>query len=132
MIIIFYFLGETEENFTYNSKITEIIHDKDVSEYLLVQSESNINKEFIDSSKSTPEHSDIAEEENPKRCKLDVKRRTVVNYVCELIPMPGKMNVKKALELGVPNGPLLGKLQKGEDVTLENGIVVRRSNLSKL
>ena len=39
--------------------------------------------------------------------------------------MPGKMNIKKARELGVPRGPLLGRLQKGEDVTLENGSVVR-------
>lgn len=39
------------------------------------------------------------------------------------------MNVKKALQLGVPKGPLLGKLQKGQDVTLENGSVVRDWNL---
>ena len=32
--------------------------------------------------------------------------------------------MRKALELGVPSGPLLGKLQKGQDVTLENGAVV--------
>jgi ribonuclease Z len=55
---------------------------------------------------------------------LDVEPRTVVNYICELVAVPGKMNVRKALELGVPSGPLLGKLQKGQDVTLENGAVV--------
>ena len=121
--------GENEENFTYNSKITEIIHDKDGSEYVPVKSESNINKEFIDSSESKSAHSSSVEEENPKCCKLDVEPRTVVNYVCELIPIPGKMNVKKALELGVPSGPLLGKLQKGEDVTLENGLVVKTEDV---
>ena len=53
----------------------------------------------------------------------------MVNYVCELVAIPGKMNVEKALALGVPSGPLLGKLQKGEDVTLKNGVVVRRNNV---
>lgn len=48
-----------------------------------------------------------------------------MNYVCELVSMPGKMNLKKACELGVPKGPLLGKLQKGEDVVLGNGTKVR-------
>ena len=65
-------------------------------------------------------------QENLKRLRLDVKPRTVVNYICELVAVPGKMNVKKALEMGVPNGPLLGKLQKGEDVTLKDGTVVRK------
>ena len=66
------------------------------------------------------------EQESLKRLKLDVKARTVVNYICELVAVPGKMNVKKALTLGVPSGPLLGKLQKGEDVTLKDGSVVRK------
>ena len=66
------------------------------------------------------------EQESLKRLKLDVKARTVVSYICKLVAVPGKMNVKKALALGVPNGPLLGKLQKGEDVTLKDGTVVRK------
>ncbi len=34
---------------------------------------------------------------------------------------PGKFNKPKALELGVPEGRLFSKLQKGEAITLENG-----------
>jgi len=34
---------------------------------------------------------------------------------------PGKFNKPKALELGIPEGPLFNRLQKGETVTLKNG-----------
>jgi len=34
---------------------------------------------------------------------------------------PGKFNKPKALELGVPEGPLFSKLQRGQTVTLEDG-----------
>lgn len=33
----------------------------------------------------------------------------------------GRFNLEKARELGVPEGPVFGKLQKGETVTLEDG-----------
>lgn len=39
-------------------------------------------------------------------------------------PLPGELFIEKALKLGVPKGPLLGKLKKGEDVTLEDGTIV--------
>ncbi|MCY0998933.1 ribonuclease Z [Myxococcus sp. MISCRS1] len=38
---------------------------------------------------------------------------------------PGRFNLEKARELGVPPGPSFGKLQKGESVTLEDGRVVK-------
>jgi ribonuclease Z len=34
---------------------------------------------------------------------------------------PGKFNKPKALELGIPEGPLFSKLQRGETITLKNG-----------
>jgi len=45
-------------------------------------------------------------------------------YRIEQKPLPGELLIDKAKELGVPKGPLLGKLKNGEDVTLENGTVV--------
>lgn len=39
-------------------------------------------------------------------------------------PLQGELLIHKALEYGVPKGPLLGKLKNGKDVTLENGTVV--------
>ncbi|RLF57002.1 MAG: ribonuclease Z [Thermoplasmata archaeon] len=38
---------------------------------------------------------------------------------------PGKFNKKKALELGVPEGPLFSKLQKGTPVTLDDGTIIK-------
>ena len=40
-------------------------------------------------------------------------------------PRPGKFNVERAIELGIPMGPLFGRLQNGHEVTLANGTVVR-------
>jgi ribonuclease Z len=40
-------------------------------------------------------------------------------------PRPGKFNVEQAHELGVPTGPLFGRLQNGHAVTLPDGRVVR-------
>lgn len=40
-------------------------------------------------------------------------------------PRPGRFHPEKALELGVPEGPLWKRLQQGEAVTLSGGRVVR-------
>jgi ribonuclease Z len=37
---------------------------------------------------------------------------------------PGVFDLERAEALGIPKGPLFGKLQSGESVTLENGVVV--------
>ncbi len=51
--------------------------------------------------------------------------KTCVGYTLEELDRPGEFNPEKALSLGVPRGPLWGKLQRGEEVALENGTVVR-------
>ena len=38
---------------------------------------------------------------------------------------PGEFNLDKALELGIPRGPLYRKLQLGETITLEDGRVIK-------
>lgn len=40
-------------------------------------------------------------------------------------PRPGRFSTRKALALGVPEGPLWAKLQRGEEVKLPNGEEVR-------
>lgn len=45
-------------------------------------------------------------------------------YVVDEGMRDGKLDVDRARELGVPDGPLLGELKSGNDVELDNGTVV--------
>ena len=45
-------------------------------------------------------------------------------YRIEQKPLPGQLLIKKVQELGVPKGPLFGKLKNGEDVQLSDGRVI--------
>ncbi|WP_303918492.1 ribonuclease Z [Treponema berlinense] len=58
------------------------------------------------------------------RCFPLQHTKTCVGYTLEELDRPGEFNVEKARELGVPVGPLFGKLQRGEQITLENGKTV--------
>ncbi|CCH58716.1 hypothetical protein TBLA_0A09290 [Henningerozyma blattae CBS 6284] len=46
-------------------------------------------------------------------------------YEIQFNNIRGKFKNEEAMKLGVPRGPLFAKLANGEDVTLENGIVVK-------
>uniref|UniRef100_A0A674GQA5 Malic enzyme 2 n=1 Tax=Taeniopygia guttata TaxID=59729 RepID=A0A674GQA5_TAEGU len=46
-------------------------------------------------------------------------------FVLEEKPRPGKLNVQKLKDLGVPPGPLYGQLKRGAAVVLESGATVR-------
>jgi len=45
-------------------------------------------------------------------------------YSMEEKVRPGKFNKKKALDLGIPEGPLFSKIQRGQSVTLKNGNII--------
>ena len=51
--------------------------------------------------------------------------RTVVAYIITFKPKPGKLDIRKCKELGVPAGPLLGVLKNGENVVLDDGTTVK-------
>jgi ribonuclease Z len=44
-----------------------------------------------------------------------------LGYVLEEDPRPGRFNREQAIALGVPPGPLFGKLQRGETITVRSG-----------
>jgi ribonuclease Z len=52
-------------------------------------------------------------------------RLLCLGFRLEELPRPGRFNKERARELGVPEGPLFGTLQRGEAVTLPDGRAVR-------
>ena len=57
----------------------------------------------------------------PFRVKHNVP---TLGFVLEEDQRPGRFNKSKALELGIPEGPLFGKLQRGESVRLKDGRII--------
>ena len=62
----------------------------------------------------------------PKRQAVAVQPEgpTAVAYLCRVQGPPGKFVKERAIALGVPVGPLFGRLQTGQTVTLANGTTV--------
>jgi ribonuclease Z len=56
-------------------------------------------------------------------------RLFALGYRLDERPRPGRFNVERARELGVPEGFLWGRLQAGEEVRLSDGKVVRSSDV---
>jgi ribonuclease Z len=52
-------------------------------------------------------------------------------YSIEEHERPGRFNKAKALELGIPEGPLFGKLQRGETIKLGNRVITPDMVLGK-
>ena len=59
----------------------------------------------------------------------DADTNSIVAYVCKLPSYAGKFNVKKALELGLPQGPKCARLVRGESVTTRDGKVIHPSDV---
>ncbi len=55
--------------------------------------------------------------------------KTCVGYTLEELDRPGEFNVEKAVALGIKPGPLFGQLQRGEEVTLEDGKIIKPSDV---
>jgi len=52
-----------------------------------------------------------------------------LGYRIEERARPGRFNLERALEIGIPEGPLFGRLQAGHDVVLSDGRTVRSSDV---
>lgn len=55
-------------------------------------------------------------------CGLECDR---YSYICKSPEKKGKFNVQKAIQLGVPKGPVFGRLKNGLSVVLPDGTEVR-------
>jgi len=64
-------------------------------------------------------------------CEVVVKAAPIlhrvfcVGYVFTENDKPGKLDMEKCKQLGVPKGPLLGQLKNGKEIKLENGTVIK-------
>ncbi|MBE9223963.1 ribonuclease Z [Phormidium sp. LEGE 05292] len=63
------------------------------------------------------------------KCGLLKHRVTAFGYRVEEKDRPGRFDVEKAKELGIPSGPIYGKLKRGEQVTLPDGRVINGADL---
>lgn len=63
------------------------------------------------------------------KCGLLKHRVTAFGYRVEEKDRPGRFDVEKAKELGIPSGPIYGKLKRGETVTLLDGRVINGTDL---
>ena len=64
--------------------------------------------------------------------KFDVKEpvdQSVTAYIITVKSKPGRLLMKKCLEMGVPAGPLLGELKAGRDVVLDDGKVIKAADV---
>lgn len=59
------------------------------------------------------------------RCAPLDHRLFCLGFALEEAPRAGRFQLERARELGVPEGPLFGRLQRGEAVTLADGTIVR-------
>ena len=53
-------------------------------------------------------------------------------YICQLSDTPGRFLPDKAAALGVPKGPLFGRLKGGQAVQLPNGTEVQPADVRPL
>lgn len=65
-----------------------------------------------------------AENPQPKKPSNDGFWDIAVAFVVETKPKRGKMILQQCLDIGVPVGPMLGQLQAGQSVTLEDGRLI--------
>ena len=54
---------------------------------------------------------------------------SVCNFAIHTPTLPGSFLPARAAQLGVPKGPLFGKLQRGESVQLPDGRIIRPSDV---
>lgn len=63
----------------------------------------------------------------PLACSQDTSLELVEHYcyLAQTPQLPGKFQLDRAIELGVPKGPLFGRLKSGNPVKLDDGRVVQ-------
>ena len=85
---------------------------------------------FVEWHEASPE---IAYKDELVRILGPLKHSTLcLGYRLKEHSRPGKFRPEAAQALGVPYGPLWGKLQRGENVTLDSGVTIRPQQVAGL
>ncbi|MDJ0536188.1 MAG: ribonuclease Z [Xenococcaceae cyanobacterium MO_207.B15] len=72
----------------------------------------------------------VYEDDNFKvSCQLLKHRVPAYGYRVEEKDRPGRFDVEKAKALGIPPGPIYGKLKQGQTITLEDGRIINGAEL---
>lgn len=94
---------------------------------------SNINKHFL-----TPQHYNSEDFFEDNAVRVDFARIYSTNsdqnditvvYMCKLKTLKGKLNLNLCVEKGISVGPLFSEILKGNDVTLDDGTIVKHSDV---
>ena len=57
------------------------------------------------------------------------RERAACCYLCDLTDTPGRFHPEKAEALGVPKGPMFGRLKGGQAVELPNGKTIQPADV---
>ncbi|CAL4134523.1 unnamed protein product, partial [Meganyctiphanes norvegica] len=76
---------------------------------------------------------DHYQNEDQKRIRLEESKESVnlsLAYICKCAPKAGRLILEECVRHGVQPGPSLSKLKNGEDLTLEDGRIVRAADVT--
>ena len=71
----------------------------------------------------------LDEDDLQVRCAPLTHRVPAYAYRVDQKPRPGRFDIERARSLGIPPGPVYGRLQAGQDVTLDDGRIINGASL---
>lgn len=95
---------------------------------LEVTQKTSTDVSFTDNN-MTVQYVPIRKSSSPSVGSLMNPDSVVQSYICKLHPMPGTLDIKKCIALGVPRGPALAQLKAGTDFVFPDGRIVKSSEV---
>ncbi|KAG0723761.1 Ribonuclease Z, mitochondrial [Chionoecetes opilio] len=91
------------------------------------------HEKSVSRKRSSQEEEQNVTNQTLKRQKLEESissKNLSVAYICRPPPKAGALRLEQCVKAGVPAGPLLGELKKGNDITLADGRIVRAADVT--
>ena len=111
-------------NFTYRSQLNISIHE--IKKIQRIEYEKIVIYCLpIGGNRRNINQEEVEEEDQNEEEERNIEGKGVhICYIIETKVLPGKFDIKKAKELGVPIGPLCKQLQSGNSIILQDGRVI--------